>query len=488
MNRMDPHALAEILGIDIDHPKPKARTTNKTHTNGQKPDQGEPVFLDWYQGVRKALEHRTDPPDRSADAYRVLCACFDAGLTLAQEWWVLHQRDDLAEWIEENPPGELETTVDKIRALREAEKTTAAPESEDTKPRYFDMAAMLDGTLPEPPKPEVLTRQDGYCFFYKRRVNTLFGDSEVGKTWIALAACAEELQRGGKVAILDFDHNGPEATAAALLALGAPYAALRDPNRFRYIEPEDMANTLKIVLDLKEWKPDVVLVDSITELLVLLGKSSNSGDDYTAANRMVAQPIADAGAAAITIDHPAKNFTSRTMGPTGAVAKRAVIGGISLRVAVCRRFIPGKGGSAFLSINKDRAGGVRAHCPASHGKGEQRAGTFIMDPPDAGGGMSWRIIAPRREREGLTEQQEQYLQAATEISPEWFTLKTITARVTGNDEPRRNEKEQARRACEALVAEPLRLLECNPGDKGQGNVTTYRLAELNHDAPDEEDD
>ena len=384
MNRMDPHALAEILGIDIDHPKPKARTTNKTHTNGQKPDQGEPVFLDWYQGVRKALEHRTDPPDRSADAYRVLCACFDAGLTLAQEWWVLHQRDDLAEWIEENPPGELETTVDKIRALREAEKTTAAPESEDTKPRYFDMAAMLDGTLPEPPKPEVLTRQDGYCFFYKRRVNTLFGDSEVGKTWIALAACAEELQRGGKVAILDFDHNGPEATAAALLALGAPYAALRDPNRFRYIEPEDMANTLKIVLDLKEWKPDVVLVDSITELLVLLGKSSNSGDDYTAANRMVAQPIADAGAAAITIDHPAKNFTSRTMGPTGAVAKRAVIGGISLRVAVCRRFIPGKGGSAFLSINKDRAGGVRAHCPASHGKGEQRAGTFIHGPTRRG--------------------------------------------------------------------------------------------------------
>ncbi len=178
-----------------------------------------------------------------------------------------------------------------------------------------------------------------------------------------------------------------------MLALGAPYAALCDHDRFRYIEPEDRAEALRVVQDIKEWKPDAALLDSITELLVLLGKSSNSGDDYTEANRMVAQPIADAGSAAITIDHPARNPTSRTMRPTGTLAKRAVIGGSSLLVTPCRQFIPGKGGSAFLSVNKDRAGGVREHCPASQGKSVQRAGTFVMDPPEVGGGMRRTVFS-----------------------------------------------------------------------------------------------
>ncbi|SRR5690349_12468506 len=188
--RMDPHALAELFGVDIDHPKPKAPNPTKVKdsgsTNGQRPDQAQPIYLDWYPHVRKALEARVTPADRSQDAWNVLWACVDAELTLAQGEWVLRQRDDLAGWVHENPAGDLERTITKIRAQRQAQQPTAATESEDTKPRYVDIAAMLGGTLPEPPKPHVLTRQDGHRLFYKGRVNSLFGDSEVGKTWISL--------------------------------------------------------------------------------------------------------------------------------------------------------------------------------------------------------------------------------------------------------------------------------------------------------------
>ncbi|ORI11757.1 hypothetical protein BJD99_01040 [Rhodococcus sp. 1163] len=58
---------------------------------------------------------------------------------------------------------------------------------------YTDIAALLDGTIPEPPAPEILQRSDGHALFYTGQVNLVFGDPESGKTWVALAAGAEVL-------------------------------------------------------------------------------------------------------------------------------------------------------------------------------------------------------------------------------------------------------------------------------------------------------
>lgn len=60
--------------------------------------------------------------------------------------------------------------------------------------RYGDVAALLAGELPEPPAPTVLRRTDGHGVFYAGQVNSLFGEPESGKTWIALAAAAEVLR------------------------------------------------------------------------------------------------------------------------------------------------------------------------------------------------------------------------------------------------------------------------------------------------------
>lgn len=256
--------------------------------------------------------------------------------------------------------------------------------------RFTDVAALLSGGLPDPPKPLLLTRDDGHALLYAGQVNNLFGDAETGKTWIALAAVSEAAKANRRVVFIDIDHNGAESVAARLLAMGVSVGYLSDPERFRFVEPEDRADLLDIVAFLKVWRPAVAVVDSIGELLPLLGRKSNDPDDFTAAHSDVLKPLAQAGAAVVVIDHLAKNTESRAAGPTGTAAKRRAIGGASIRVTVKDQFAPGHGGAAWLTVNKDRHGGVRAHCPT--GDREPSAGLFSL--LEKGDRLVWNIKAP----------------------------------------------------------------------------------------------
>ena len=259
--------------------------------------------------------------------------------------------------------------------------------------RYFDVAAMLDGTLPEPPRPSYGVRTDQHALFYAGEVNSLFGDPESGKSWLALSAAREVLGEygDGSVLVVDMDHNGPAATVSRLLALGASTAALADRRRFLYVEPDDRMHLIAVVADMKLWRPDIAIVDSLGEMLPLFGSSSNSADEYTTAHSAVLKPLAKTGAAVLVIDHLAKGAESRKLGQSGTTAKRRAIGGVSLRVTVKDAFAPGQGGSAWLTVNKDRHGGVRQHCPPAR---EPVAGRFELKPSTIDGVLEPIIHAP----------------------------------------------------------------------------------------------
>ncbi|MDQ4491124.1 DnaB-like helicase N-terminal domain-containing protein [Sinomonas sp. ASV486] len=259
-------------------------------------------------------------------------------------------------------------------AIRDA----AGPGRLGTRARYGDVAALLDGGLPAPPEPEVLTRTDGAAIFYTGKVNYLYGDPETGKTFVALAAAVDVLGRGGSAAFLDLDHNTMQAVVARLVHLGADPGALADPGRFRYAEPEDAEGLLLYVADLRAWRPGIVVLDSVGEMLPMLGLSSNSPDDFTRGCADVLGPLAKAGACVVGIDHLAQSAESRAMGPTGTKAKKRALDGSMLRVTQKRQFVPGSGGSCSLALTKDRHGGLREQCPpASRGR-EQFVGTFEM--------------------------------------------------------------------------------------------------------------
>jgi hypothetical protein len=265
------------------------------------------------------------------------------------------------------------------------------PGTEPEKQLYVDISALLDGTLPEPPKPILLKRSDGAAVFYAGQVNLLFGDPESGKTWICMACVVEALTAGRRVIVVDLDHNGVASTVHRLIALGAPLEALRNPDIFRYCEPEDRIELRQVVDDCRQWRPAVAVVDSVGELLPLNGASSNSSDEFTTVHTNVLKPLAKAGAAVLAVDHLAKNPDSRAQGPGGTAAKRRAIGGVSIRVKAKKPFTPGHGGEAVLVVNKDRHGGVRANCP--FGDREPVAGTFkLLEFTD--GVLEWSFDAP----------------------------------------------------------------------------------------------
>ena len=261
-------------------------------------------------------------------------------------------------------------------------------------PLYVDLSALVTtGRLPEPPRPDYLRRADGAPLLYRGRVNRLFGDPESGKTWVLLAAAATLLSDHGRVAHVDVDHMGAALLVGRLGLLAVPPAVLGDPARFRLYEPADAEALRSVCADVAAWSPDLVGVDSLGEVLPMLGLSSNSPDDYTEAHRAVIQPLADCGACVVVIDHLAKGADSRRQGPGGTLAKGRPVRGVSLRVRRLREYAPGKGGASALSVDKDTPGGVRAACPASRGGGEQPAGVFRLCAVGEGG-LSWAIDPP----------------------------------------------------------------------------------------------
>lgn len=258
---------------------------------------------------------------------------------------------------------------------------------------YTDIAALLAGKL-ELPEPDLLTRLDGKSLLYSHAVNGLFGEAESGKTWIALAAIVEELRsRDAKVLFIDLDHNGAKSVVVRLIGMGAATSVLSDQDRFRYADPEDALAVHGIIADCEQWRPSLVVIDSVGELVPMFKGDSNSSDDYTGVHRKTAARLAKLGACVVLIDHVAKSAESAAKGPIGAGAKRRAIDGAYLRVTLRSAFTPGKGGSAVISVNKDRHGAVREHAHLDEGKREPIAGIFEMGAGDADR-ISWKVRAP----------------------------------------------------------------------------------------------
>jgi hypothetical protein len=251
----------------------------------------------------------------------------------------------------------------------------------------YDLGPILAGDISADPEPDVLARADGHRLFYRGKVNGFIGESESGKTWIALLAVKQELTIGHPVLYLDFEDSAP-GIIKRLQALGVSGDEL---DRFAYISPEEsLTDPARVDLTetLARVQPNLIVVDGVNAAMTLLGLDLEKNKDVTTFSQSVLRPLKKTGAAVITIDHVTKSKENRGSYAIGAQAKRADVDGCLLVVEVLEPFAPGRAGRLKLIVSKNRSGHVRAISDQGKFPG------LVEIQGDGKGGISVRIQAP----------------------------------------------------------------------------------------------
>lgn len=217
-----------------------------------------------------------------------------------------------------------------------------------------------EAEIEEEPGPASLFRDDGQALIYAGKINGLIGESESGKSWVAMHAAAQVIAEGGHVLYVDFE-DSDRGVVSRLRALGAEKVALR--RQLVYVGPqESLASVLARrdfteVRSAREWA--LIVVDGFNVAMTLLGLDLNSNDDATKFYTRLLRPLAATQAAVLYVDHVPKNAEGRGKGAIGAQQKRALTDGAALRVEVNEPFGRGQVGRLRLTVDKDRPGHVR---------------------------------------------------------------------------------------------------------------------------------
>lgn len=337
-------------------------------------------------------------PDRERRFRRRMKKAIDEAREAQHRGYVAHALDDAARRAEFEERLERERQYRAVKRAVDAEEAATGDEPADD---YADVAALIEAGVQRRVPDAGAVRNDGVRLAYSAAVNGLVGPPESGKTLVAIASACDTLKAGGSVLHIDSDHNGPEATITHYLAAdGVDRDDLADRDRFRYVDVRSADHLRRVVAEAADWRPTFVVVDSVGEIVPLMGGESNSNDDYRRIHREILSPLADLGAAVLVLDHVTKE-EGRGGYAIGAGAKKAAIDGSYLAVASVEPFVPGIGGAASLSILKDRHGGLRAESPA--GK-SPTAAVFRLDSRAAV--SSWEFWRGRSAEERDDEQGE----------------------------------------------------------------------------------
>jgi len=310
---------------------------------------------------------------------------------------------------------------------------------------HADLSWAATGDIPEVEPPAWGRRDDGIALWYAGKVNGVFGDPESAKTWLAMQALVEALLDGQRVVLIDIDHNGAVLTVQRLLMLGADSADLSNPDLFRYYAPDDRLELGASIAQAAAFEPAVAVLDSLGELVPMMGRDSKDNDQITTALRLTAFVLARSGAAVITVDHLPKAGESRDSGyAIGGMAKKRAMDGSYIRAEVRKAPAPGQVGKVTLRVAKDRAGRLREHAPNGF------IGTFIMDstiPGSVVAHIEGPIEATPEQREsfrptGLMQKVSHYLAGL----PEGASQRDVERDVSG-------KRDYIRQALKVLVDE-----------------------------------
>ncbi|WP_367575299.1 AAA family ATPase [Streptomyces griseoaurantiacus] len=266
------------------------------------------------------------------------------------------------------------------------ERLTGPPEAESLPaPRSSwepqNLTAILAGTA-EPITPTVGYREDGPGLFYPGRTHWVAAESESGKTWFALLACRQEIERGNAVVYVDFEDDAA-GVVGRLLTLGA------DPEqvaaRFLYVRPDGRPSEVDaaaFVEQLRAARPSLAVVDGVTEAMSLFGLDPLKLDDVPRFTRQMIRPLVLAGAAVVALDHVVKAADSRGRYAIGSAHKLNGLNGAMYVLETVQRIRVGETGRSRVRVSKDRPAGIRRHALPGRDGGMDWFGDLVVDSAD----------------------------------------------------------------------------------------------------------
>ena len=236
--------------------------------------------------------------------------------------------------------------------------------------------AIRNGTH-QPTMPTVLAVDQALPLFYPGRINSLFGESGGGKTWVALAAVAETARAGRRALMIDYeDTDAGIAERTVLLGLTDDEIDLVD-----YVNPTTGIGIGSDAITERGSEYGLVVIDSTGEAMAAGGVDAN-------ADREVAQWFTivkrfcrlDGGPAVIVLDHIPKDKDAPSSYAIGSQRKRAAVTGAAYRVDTIKEPAKGRDGKLKLTVAKDR--------PGNRAKGTTAA---IIDVLTAGGAVALHL-------------------------------------------------------------------------------------------------
>jgi hypothetical protein len=222
-----------------------------------------------------------------------------------------------------------------------------------------DLAAVLAGTY-ETPQPTVGT-VDGaeVCLFYPGRINSVFGDSGSGKSWLLAFVISQTIQAGRDAVVIDYE-DSPLALAARLQQVGLSKESIIQ--HLVYISPRERwyegISTEHLEKAVKGRQVAIAVIDSTGEGMAQDGVNPNADEEVARWFQGAARTLANFGAAVVLIDHVVKSKESGRNAEfaSGSHRKRAAINGAAYYLEAIVSPSRESDGLLKLVTRKDRFG------------------------------------------------------------------------------------------------------------------------------------
>jgi hypothetical protein len=244
--------------------------------------------------------------------------------------------------------------------------------------------------IAETPTPTLgMARSDAVRLIYPGREHAILGETESGKTWLALGCVAAELLAGHRVVYIHYEEGDPASTVERLLLRGVSAAAISQGLCF--VAPSEPVAP-EWVSALCDPPPSLVVHDGVNEAMSLMDMGISDVDGAAEFRRLLVTPFRAVGAATVACDHLPMHHDSSRTAAYGSVHKGNALDGARIMLENVEPFGRAMRGVSRVLVTKDRPGYLRAHGRPTGTPAKTFVGTLIVDA--AGSDFAMVFVAP----------------------------------------------------------------------------------------------